>query len=110
MGLRHRSLDVEGVQFHPESILTLEGKRLLGNWLASSNRRRSRAARSSPPESGRVSEHPTLRRGAPVLVPARGVRRGHVRAAFDAILAGAWTPVQVGAFAVTLRSSARAPR
>jgi anthranilate synthase/aminodeoxychorismate synthase-like glutamine amidotransferase len=34
MGLRHRSLDVEGVQFHPESILTLEGKRLLGHWLA----------------------------------------------------------------------------
>jgi anthranilate synthase/aminodeoxychorismate synthase-like glutamine amidotransferase len=34
MGLRHRSLDVEGVQFHPESILTVEGKRLLGNWLA----------------------------------------------------------------------------
>jgi anthranilate synthase component 2 len=34
MGLRHRSLDVEGVQFHPESILTAEGKRLLGNWLA----------------------------------------------------------------------------
>jgi anthranilate synthase/aminodeoxychorismate synthase-like glutamine amidotransferase len=33
MGLRHRTLDVEGVQFHPESILTLEGKRLLGNWL-----------------------------------------------------------------------------
>jgi anthranilate synthase/aminodeoxychorismate synthase-like glutamine amidotransferase len=34
MGLCHKSLDVEGVQFHPESILTLEGKRLLGNWLA----------------------------------------------------------------------------
>jgi anthranilate synthase/aminodeoxychorismate synthase-like glutamine amidotransferase len=33
MGLRHRSTDVEGVQFHPESILTAEGKRLLGNWL-----------------------------------------------------------------------------
>ncbi len=33
MGLRHRALDVEGVQFHPESILTGEGKRLLGNWL-----------------------------------------------------------------------------
>ena len=33
MGLRHRALDVEGVQFHPESILTLEGRRLLGNWL-----------------------------------------------------------------------------
>jgi para-aminobenzoate synthetase component 2 len=33
MGLRHRSLPLEGVQFHPESILTLEGKRLLGNFL-----------------------------------------------------------------------------
>ncbi len=34
MGVRHRSLPLEGVQFHPESILTLEGKRLLGNFLA----------------------------------------------------------------------------
>ena len=34
MGLRHATLDVEGVQFHPESILTREGQRLLGNWLA----------------------------------------------------------------------------
>ena len=34
MGLRHVSLEVEGVQFHPESILTAEGKRLLANWLA----------------------------------------------------------------------------
>ncbi len=33
MGVRHRSLDVEGVQFHPESILTPQGKLLLGNWL-----------------------------------------------------------------------------
>ena len=34
MGVRHRELPVEGVQFHPESILTREGKRLLGNFLA----------------------------------------------------------------------------
>jgi anthranilate synthase component 2 len=34
MGLRHRALDVEGVQFHPESILTGYGKALLTNWLA----------------------------------------------------------------------------
>jgi len=34
MGVRHRSLAVEGVQFHPESILTLEGKALLANFLA----------------------------------------------------------------------------
>ncbi len=34
MGLRHRELPVEGVQFHPESILTVSGKALLGNFLA----------------------------------------------------------------------------
>ena len=33
MGLRHRTLAVEGIQFHPESIGTPEGKRLLANFL-----------------------------------------------------------------------------
>ena len=33
MGLRHRRMKVEGVQFHPESILTTEGKKLLQNFL-----------------------------------------------------------------------------
>jgi anthranilate synthase/aminodeoxychorismate synthase-like glutamine amidotransferase len=34
MGVRHRELPLEGVQFHPESVLTPEGDRLLQNFLA----------------------------------------------------------------------------
>jgi anthranilate synthase component 2 len=44
MALRHRTLDIEGVQFHPESILTEHGKPLLASWLRrlSDGRRRSK--------------------------------------------------------------------
>jgi para-aminobenzoate synthetase component II len=35
MAVRHRDLPLEGVQFHPESVLTQGGHRLLANWLAS---------------------------------------------------------------------------
>jgi anthranilate synthase/aminodeoxychorismate synthase-like glutamine amidotransferase len=35
MGVRHRTMPIEGVQFHPESILTTSGKDLLANFLRS---------------------------------------------------------------------------
>ena len=33
MALRHRKYDIHGIQFHPESVLTPDGKQIVGNWL-----------------------------------------------------------------------------
>jgi anthranilate synthase component II len=52
MGLRHRSHSIEGVQFHPESIMTPVGKRLLRNFIELANG----GVRSSIPQSERDSQ------------------------------------------------------
>jgi anthranilate synthase/aminodeoxychorismate synthase-like glutamine amidotransferase len=43
MGLRHKAFDVHGVQFHPESIMTPEGKKLLANFLKTPGMRAARS-------------------------------------------------------------------
>ena len=50
MAVRHRDLPLHGVQFHPESVLTEGGHRMLANWLAAvrCRRRRERSVGLSP--------------------------------------------------------------
>ena len=33
MALKHKSFDIHGIQFHPESVLTPYGKNIIGNWM-----------------------------------------------------------------------------
>ncbi|MFQ5569989.1 MAG: anthranilate synthase component II [Rhodothermales bacterium] len=47
MGLRHRTYPIEGIQFHPESVLTTEGPKLIANWLQRVSRFRVSMANSS---------------------------------------------------------------
>jgi anthranilate synthase/aminodeoxychorismate synthase-like glutamine amidotransferase len=48
MGVRHRELPIEGVQFHPESVLTAEGKHLLQNFINLVAERPARRREGSP--------------------------------------------------------------
>ena len=58
MGVRHRTHPVEGVQFHPESVLTTEGPRLLANYLAGVARAHDVEARASIASSSRSLPRP----------------------------------------------------
>jgi para-aminobenzoate synthetase/4-amino-4-deoxychorismate lyase len=59
MGLRHRHADVEGVQFHPESILTRDGHHLVGNFLRRCAERRTAAGHATEARSRSNLEGPT---------------------------------------------------
>jgi anthranilate synthase/aminodeoxychorismate synthase-like glutamine amidotransferase len=60
MGLRHREYDVEGVQFHPESVMTPEGPRLMANWLRRVGERTRGDAEPAKDGEDQDSSRPTM--------------------------------------------------
>jgi anthranilate synthase/phosphoribosyltransferase len=82
MALRHRDYDVEGVQFHPESVATAVGRRIIQNFL------------------DRVKEGPAIdmKQAIGRLVSGRDLNRGEMTTVMRILMDGEATQAQVGAF------------
>ncbi len=85
MALRHRDFPVEGVQFHPESILTGPGKRLLHNFLAG--------------KTGQMG----IREAIDKVISGVNLSREEAAGVMEAIMNGDSTPSQISAFITGLR-------
>ena len=100
MGLRHRTLPVFGVQFHPESIASEHGHRILGNFLAIA--RGSNAPAPAPPDRG--ARCPSTSRpcwpGSPL---GETLSDDEAEAAFGVIMSGEATPAQIAGLLMAMR-------
>ncbi len=89
MAVRHRELPAEGVQFHPESVLTEQGRELLGNFL-------DPAAMSAAPD--------LLTRSIDALAEGHDLTLEDTAAVLSEIMAGNATEMQIAAFLIALRT------
>ena len=85
MAIRHRELPIEGVQFHPESILTRYGKRLLHNFIAGK------------------TEQIQIKEALDKVISGIDLSRAEAAGVMDTIMSGDATPAQISAFITGLR-------
>jgi len=118
MGVRHREFFVEGMQFHPESIMTAPGKNILRNFLqlCSSDKNgttantaaQSHIAPSSNfnPKSGTRMLQQTIAQ----VIDRIDLDRAQAYAAMNEIMSGAAAPAQIAAFLVAMRMKGERPQ
>jgi anthranilate synthase/phosphoribosyltransferase len=99
MALRHREAPTFGVQFHPESILTVSGKRLLGNFL-SMDASRGASYASQAPAGIEVTLSDVIER----TLMREHLSADEAESVMMRIMAGEATPAQIGAYLAALRA------
>jgi anthranilate synthase/phosphoribosyltransferase len=106
MGLSHRSYPVIGLQFHPESILTGEGKRILQNFLEMPSSLSPSASSVSRGVAERMSVEEVkmdIKEGIGKVMLGEDLSGEEAEAVMGQIMAGEATPAQIGAFLTALR-------
>ncbi|MBM3188477.1 MAG: bifunctional anthranilate synthase component II/anthranilate phosphoribosyltransferase [Chloroflexi bacterium] len=98
MALRHRDAPTYGVQFHPESILTPHGKRLLANFLAMAR------ADGQPAEGAPAAEPITMSQAIERALARDHLTASEAESVMGAIMGGEATPAQIGAYLAALRA------
>ncbi len=99
MAMRHRSLPIFGVQFHPESIASQHGHELLANFLAIARGTNAPGARRLTSAEMSNNLKPVLAR----LAAGETLTDAEAEAAFDIIMSGEATPAQIGALLMAMR-------